>query len=422
MFDNLRSTSLLSHLEFGLVGLLVAAAFLKTALLPWPVIAFALFFVLNGVLTRRWWTRTPLDLPAAGLLLMLPVTLWATALPEITVPQVWRVLNGVVFYYAIVRWCVDESRLRLLVYGVLLAGVGIAAFAPFSVTWSTSKLGFIPAGVYQRFSVLVSDTVHPNVMGGNLALFLPLAAAVLLFDWEGTSWRERTLTVLAGVFMGGVLILTKSRGAWMGVALAFGILLLLRWRWWGAGAVALAGGGAFLWVQNNLGWGTFWQTVSTSGVVSGFEGREEIWSRAIYMLQDFPFTGIGMGSFGKVADLLYPFFLAAPGKVPHAHNLFLQIGVDLGLPGLIAWLACWFGVMAMGWRLHRSAPSALGRSVGTGVLLAQVALGVHGIFDAVVWGLVRSAPLLWMLWALAASALNLYLSPAKETSREPASR
>ncbi|HEB65797.1 MAG TPA: hypothetical protein ENJ02_09685, partial [Chloroflexi bacterium] len=126
MFDNLRSTSLLSHLEFGLVGLLVAAAFVKTALLPWPVIAFALFFVLNGVLTRRWWTRTPLDLPAAGLLLMLPVTLWATALPEITVPQVWRVLNGVVFYYAIVRWCVDESRLRLLVYGVLLAGVGIA--------------------------------------------------------------------------------------------------------------------------------------------------------------------------------------------------------------------------------------------------------------------------------------------------------
>ncbi len=57
------------------------------------------------------------------------------------------------------------------------------------------------------------------------------------------------------------------------------------------------------------------------------------------MLQDFPFTGIGMGTFTQVADRLYPFFLYAPGTVEHAHNLFLQVGVDLGLPGLIAWLA-----------------------------------------------------------------------------------
>ena len=45
--------------------------------------------------------------------------------------------------------------------------------------------------------------------------------------------------------------------------------------------------------------------------------------------------------------------------------------------------------------------------MGVGVLLAQVVVGVHGIFDAVVWGLIRSAPLLWLVWALAAAALNL---------------
>ena len=47
-----------------------------------------------------------------------------------------------------------------------------------------------------------------------------------------------------------------------------------------------------------------------------------------------------MGAFRQAANLLYPFFLAGPdADIPHAHNIFLQVGADLGLPGLIAWLA-----------------------------------------------------------------------------------
>ena len=92
----------------------------------------------------------------------------------------------------------------------------------------------------------------------------------------------------------------------------------------------------------------------SSGVsVQGVEGRVEIWSRAIYMIQDFSFTGIGMGSYMDVADLLYPFFLAAPGKIDHAHNLFLQVAVDLGIPGFIAWLSIFLGVCLSAWQLYQ---------------------------------------------------------------------
>jgi len=402
-----RVSSLLS-LEIFIVGGLTAATFLSRRLLPLPVVAFVVFALLRLVAERRLLRRTPLDPAILLLVLMIPVTLWATALPEVTVPQIWRLLDGVALYYATAHWGAHTpERFRWLLRGVLLAGVGIAATAPFSVTWSASKLRFIPAGVYQRFSVLVSDTVHPNVMGGNVAMFLPLSAALLLFDWKTMRWWERVAVGLAGVFMGGVLVLTKSRGAWMGTLLALGLLLVLRWRWWGL-AAGLLGAGAAAWgVQNTLGWNALWQSLAASGVVSGLDGRIDIWSRAVYMLQDFPFTGVGMGAFGPLADLLYPFFLAAPGKIVHAHNLFLQIGVDLGIPGLIAWLAGWLGVMWMGWRLYRTAPAALARAAGAGVLLSQVVVGVHGLFDAVVWGQIRSAPLLWLLWGLAAAALNL---------------
>jgi O-antigen ligase len=57
--------------------------------------------------------------------------------------------------------------------------------------------------------------------------------------------------------------------------------------------------------------------------------RLEVWQRGWMMVQDFAFTGIGIGTFNVVAHALYPFFIAAPDElVPHAHNQFLEVAVD----------------------------------------------------------------------------------------------
>ena len=43
--------------------------------------------------------------------------------------------------------------------------------------------------------------------------------------------------------------------------------------------------------------------------------------------------------------------------------------------------------------------------VGAGLLCSQVALAAHGLVDAVTWGMVRPAPLVWALWGITAAAL-----------------
>ena len=68
----------------------------------------------------------------------------------------------------------------------------------------------------------------------------------------------------------------------------------------------------------------------------------------MYALQDFVFTGIGIGNFNLVIPQLYPYITIPPGvDIPHAHNLLLQIGLDLGLPGLIAYLGLLINVFVM---------------------------------------------------------------------------
>jgi len=72
----------------------------------------------------------------------------------------------------------------------------------------------------------------------------------------------------------------------------------------------------------------------------GLDGRVEIWSRAIYGIRDFSFTGMGLGTFRHIVPMVYPLFSVSPDlDVGHAHNELLQAGVDLGIPGLIAFIA-----------------------------------------------------------------------------------
>jgi putative inorganic carbon (HCO3(-)) transporter len=143
-----------------------------------------------------------------------------------------------------------------------------------------------------------------------------------------------------------------------------------------------------------------------------FGSRVEIWSRAIYMIQDFPLTGIGMGSFLDVADQFYPFLMYSRGAVNHAHNLFLQVAVDLGVVGLIAWLSVLMAVFIVSWRVYVNGLQTdriwlMG--LGAGLLCSQIALVVHGLTDAVTWGMVRPAPVVWALWGVVMATWNVWI-------------
>lgn len=403
-----RLAQALAGLELWAVVLGVAAGAVAARALPVALAVAGGFWFLRWLASGRLSARTPGDWPAGLLLLLIPVTLWATALPDVTQPAVYRLLIGLALYYAIANWTTSASRLRLLTAGLTAAGLLLATLAPFTVAWfAGAKLTFIPAGLYDRLPQLLADPIHPNIMAGALALLLPLALALPLFAWRDLRWHERIVAAAAAPIMLAVLVLTKSRGGLLGAAAGLTLLIALRWRYgWLAAPLAALAGSLAAW---RIGIGKVVEVLSATQTLGGVDGRLEVWSRALYMIQDFAFTGIGMGTFKQVANAMYPFFLAGPdADVPHAHNLFLQVGVDLGLPGLIAWLALFLLVCWSAWRVYRWGQS--GRlpymaGLGAGLLGAQVALAVHGLFDAATWG-TRPAVIVWALWGVALAACN----------------
>jgi putative inorganic carbon (HCO3(-)) transporter len=221
--------------------------------------------------------------------------------------------------------------------------------------------------------------------------------------------------------VGAVLVATQSRSAWIGAAGGLGALVVLAGvtagRGWvrvaTAGLALLAAGGAIgtvltegvplgTWSEGEIVFGP--GSPEVLGEVVGrisLAGRTEIWSRALYVVQDFPFTGCGLGAFSKVVPILYPLFRVAPNAdVGHAHNIFLQTAADVGLPGLIAYIAMLMGAGALCWRAARGGDGAT-RSAALGLAGGLVALHTYGLTDAMALG-TKPAVVFWIALGLTA--------------------
>jgi putative inorganic carbon (HCO3(-)) transporter len=256
------------------------------------------------------------------------------------------------------------------------------------VSWHEFKGGLVPDALYTLFPLLLSDAVHPNVMAALMLLFFPLALTVSISLWMRRDaypwWQWLGAAVAAGVML-LILLLTRSRGGYL--VATFGLLLVL-WltkQRWLAGATAVLATLAGLWLYR-LSSQPSSEVVSAITDTQTVAFRQHVWRMALRMMADFPFTGSGMGSFNAVATRLYPF---PQTSSPGTHNLYLQVGVDLGIVGLVAFVALLGTVLLLGWRtwlLLRQQGDVVETAVLLGTLLGLTTMLIHGLVDVTVWG------------------------------------
>lgn len=380
---------------------------------------------------------TPADWPIMVLLLTLLLTLYASAWPQITERALVLLLASITLFYATVLWATSEQRLGWGATLLIGTGAALALIAPFGVSWISDAKGFVNFDqVYAVFPHILPDSIHPNVLAGALAALLPVTLALatgqgvtpkVAGQWPGRrlSWCLTGLTALSLTIMAAVLILTKSRGALLGTAVGLAIVLAcylmlsapalatcaFRGRpsdhprlWVGLGLLALGPvvAGAALAGPTQIA--HMVASLAVSPVLGGWPGRVELWSRALDAIADFPLTGIGLGTFQQVVPLRYPYVVLAGSEtaISHAHNLFLQVAVDLGLLGLVAFTALLgvslvAAVQAARHHATRQRRDLALQVVGLGAGL--VAVSVHGLIDAVSWN-TKPAIFIWVMMGL----------------------
>jgi putative inorganic carbon (HCO3(-)) transporter len=406
-----------------------------------PKAAFApllLAIPLAWFLAWRWRGRalgmSELNPAILLLALMALVSLYATC----SIPQSYPKIAGLVFGLAVYFAVVGNLHSRRIFYGLvtayLLAGMGVAALGALGSNW-LRKVPFLIAVTDRLPSISFRlhgavEGFHPNEVAGVLLWVAPLALGACIFILTNlTKLRTRigsarvTILLIGTAFTGGatwgVLLLTQSRSGWIGAAAALlwaGATLLnrrlpLRGKWRAVFWIILAMlfvAAIVMFAPRILNEGalpTLEEAAGSAFSVGSLESRVEIWSRAIYGIEDFPLTGMGMNTFREVVHVLYPLFTLPPDiDFGHAHNHLLQAALDLGLPGLIAYLSLWLGAA---WMLHL----IWRRSEDWGDRIWVLGLGgglfahfVYGLTDAVALG--AKPGFLW--WWLLGLIVGLY--------------
>jgi putative inorganic carbon (HCO3(-)) transporter len=415
-----------------------------------PYVAAGALLLLVAVWVGEWCAnglpalRTPLAWSWMLLGVMVLVGVWASAVPDLTFPKLTGIVLGMVALRAILLGVRAPHHLWRALGIYLLVGLGLVMLGALGTPWKhrLPSLVFVYSLIPRRFSELPGTVggVNANALGGTTLFFIPLLSVlcaswwriedVIVFFWPGRpacgvwGWRGWN-AVLKGAVLAlalalvGVLVLSQSRTAWIALCITLALLAALRYRWarW-ALLVALLVGVAFV---AYVGPGRFSEALvsreNDTALEAGLGGiglaaRVELWSRALYAIQDFPFTGCGLGTFRQVTRVLYPLFLIPPDiDVAHAHNVFLQVALDVGLPGLIAYLSLLIAASLMCWQVYRKGEPEL-RALALGLWGSLVAIHLFGLADAFVLG-AKVGVFFWFALGLIAAAHGMMIRPEK---------
>lgn len=310
-----------------------------------------------------------------------------------------------------------------LLAGLAGAGIGLAQFFMGDPGWA--------------------PWIYPSTHGiamGNLRQRNQQATLLCMGAWALAWWvarmraapalpggpRLRPATVGAGVLACGALALLAAGAAATASrtgALEWGgmLFLLLLWRRsLGAPALALGLAGIALYavfsgllpvlLERWTGFSMDGLFARLSAAEHACDNRRVLWSNVLHLISEKPWTGWGWG------ELAYAHYAADyPGKrfcllVDNAHNLPLQLAVELGLPFALAvcGVALWLAWRARPWRETEPA-----RQLAWGLL---VPIGVHSMLEFPLWYgpfQLMAACALALLWP------RLWRAPARAAVRVP---
>ncbi len=351
--------------------------------------------------------RTPLDLPILLFVVSALIGVWASYDPATSWRKFAMIVVAVLIYYTLIALRAAPQLIETVVW---LFVFGCCALTLYFVTQhdyaaQPGKFGFITAigsglnRMVPQFGLHVSD---PNITSGALEIGLPLAVALAASEKEKAK-RQKGLSLSPGLvvsltvaaFIAFGLVMTSSRGAWLALAIVGCIAVLaitaknvLRRYALPIGAIVILAG---VIVLLRLGDQFMPALESILGAIPAGEtavSRVELWGQAWGLVQDYYFTGSGLGVFPMILST-YALLIDVP-FLTHVHNLYLQVWLEQGLLGFVAFIWLFVGFYVWSWKRQ----DVLNRLAWGGIAAVTVMM-IHGMVDVLLYSS-RGLPLMFL--------------------------
>jgi putative inorganic carbon (HCO3(-)) transporter len=245
-----------------------------------------------------------------------------------------------------------------------------------------------PVWAYSR---MTGPYENPIDLATYLIVTLPLlvSATTQHRGWSRAFWWAVILSATAALGRTGAM------GAWLALAVGLSVMISCSGPLRRAGLVILGvlafGGAVYVSCREDLA-----SLVSMTDI--GTMDRWAMWQAALRMIQERPLLGHGVNTF--MANYL-SYWVGGEQMPRYAHNCYLQVAAETGIPGAVAFLAvlgCLFSRLVVGWR--RMASDS--RKLLVGFLAGLLAFVVQAAIDTNFYALRQAA----LFWSLAGVALG----------------
>jgi len=241
-------------------------------------------------------------------------------------------------YFLCANILASRIWLKRGVYALLAGGMLSSLFAIYQ--YVTGDVGTVWLDT-ENFSNIAGRAVsffeNPNMLGEYAMMLLPLAVALLLASrsrGEISAWLAVSVCTLL------CLIFTWARGAWLGAIAAFLVFAVLYSK------------KAFPFMLLMLVLVPFLPVILPENIVSRITSigdmtdsstsyRFYIYKSAFDMIADLGLFGIGVGA-ENFSEVYVSYAYSGIESAPHSHNLFFQLIIELGIPGILTFLAAMF--------------------------------------------------------------------------------
>lgn len=333
---------------------------------------------------RRWLFSVPL----AAFVLSVAGSWFAAYDQPAAAPELGWLLVGSLLAFVLAHGS-GSVRFRDTTAAVLIASASCVS-AYFTMQYPTfgveSKIAPIDAlgrFLSAPFPQVARWAPFSNSVGTLLGAIFPFAFSAMLLR-RGTT---RLLSVLAAALIALGLLLTMSRGAWLGVVCACGTLVAAhalnrgagRWRPWNRLPVAAAFAAviaASCAVLFHPGLDAMARMAAAGGAAFARPDRLAIFHSSLSLADDVSLTGLGPGGQYAMPYARFALILQVP-FVTYPHQLALHVWLAFGVAGLVTWF--WLISSAGALAVRHDDPNDW---IGEGAWAGILAVLVHGLTDA----------------------------------------
>ena len=394
----------------------------------------------RGALRLSVKTSDPLEIALICFFLLLIASYLFSPYKYASFEELMRYTSYLALYVLVTRHVQKEGQVKILLSAMIITT------AVTTVYGLCQRLGYD----FEQWDIqgrIFSTFGHPNFFANSLLVMIPTFIGVFIAEatsqGEGklptagaltTRWSSAKkyllLLSLLTLIIGAVLCLlfTLSRGAFLGLAMAFPFFVLLVVKylpkpiktqkfWLCALAITIFIAVALVAIFDPMLKRRVASSVELKTEVTGSnEARRVIWESGLRMFAAKPVFGHGLGTFQIFFPQFRPSDYTRKGvshNTLHAHSEYLEIATEMGIIGLIAFFGVLFCYFFFSIRALNRLKGDYFSPIVIGLLSGVFAASAHNSLSVSLRWTAAAVPL-WFAFALTRAILRVRLFPPNE--------